>query len=174
MKKIYIILMHTHTIPARIIKALTQYEYSHVGIALEKSCSTIYSFGRRNAHSILNAGFSVERKDGEFFKSFNKTQCKIYEIEITDKQYEKVQSMLQYMQLHSSIYKYDYFCIVPRFLGIPVTLKNRYVCTYFVALILTKARIYHFNKKICMIKPKDFANLRGLHEIYKGRYVLYK
>lgn len=173
MKKIYIVLMHTKTIPARIIKAATRYEYSHVGICLEKNCNTIYSFGRRNAHSILKAGFSIEKKDGEFFKTFSKTKCKIYEIEITQEQYEKVKNILEEMKEHSSIYKYDYFGIVPRFLGIPITLKNRYVCTYFVAYILAKARIYHFNKKLCMIKPKDIANLRGLREIYQGSYVRY-
>lgn len=44
MKKIYILLMHTNTIPAKIIKFVTRYEYSHVGISLEKNCNTIYSF----------------------------------------------------------------------------------------------------------------------------------
>lgn len=174
MKKIYIILMHTHTVPAKIIKAVTKYEYSHVCISLEKHCNILYSFGRRNVHSILNAGFCIEHKNGEFFKTFNKTQCKIYEIEITEEQYKKVKEILQYMQLHSKLYKYDYFGIIPRFFGIPITLKNRYVCSYFVAYILAKAKIYYFNKKICMIKPQDLAKLKGANEIYQGSYMLYQ
>ena len=88
MKKIYILLMHTHTIPAKIIKTVTNYEYSHVGICLDKDCSAIYSFGRRHLHFIFDAGFLIEYKDGDFFKTFNKTKCKIYEVKVTDKQYD--------------------------------------------------------------------------------------
>ena len=80
MKKIYILLMHTNTIPSKIIKAATKYRYTHVGISLEKECNTIYSFGRRKFNSILNAGFSIELRNGEFFKKFKNTRCKIYEV----------------------------------------------------------------------------------------------
>lgn len=37
MKKIYILLMHTNTMPARLIRAITRYEYSHVAISLDES-----------------------------------------------------------------------------------------------------------------------------------------
>lgn len=42
MKKIYLILMHTYTIPSRLVRLFTRYEYSHVGISLEKECNKIY------------------------------------------------------------------------------------------------------------------------------------
>lgn len=67
MKKIYIILMHTRTIPAKLIKFATKYEYSHVGLSLEESCEEIYSFGRRKATSIINSGFTVEHKGRRIF-----------------------------------------------------------------------------------------------------------
>ena len=47
MKKIYILLMHTYTIPSKIVKIFTNYEYSHVGISLSRECDEIYSFGRK-------------------------------------------------------------------------------------------------------------------------------
>lgn len=174
MKKIYIVLMHTNTIPSKVIKTVTEYRYSHVGLCLEKSCNIIYSFGRRNPHSILNAGFSVEYKDGEFFQKFNKTICKIYEVEVTDKQYKEVENIINYMRLHIDEYKYDIWGIVPRFLGIPLTLRKRYVCSYFVAHVLEKAGIYKFNKRVCLIKPKDFDNLDGFKEVYRGNYIEYR
>ncbi len=128
--------MHTKTIPSRLIKFVTCYEYSHVGISLDKKCNEIYSFGRKKHNTILNSGFNLEYKDGEFFNKFNKTTCKIYEIEVTDKQYQKVVKIINKMKAHTNNYKYDYFGIIPRFLGIPITIKNRYVCSYFVAYIL--------------------------------------
>lgn len=173
MKKIYILLMHTKTIPARIIKTITEYGYSHVGLSLEKDCNVIYSFGRRQVCSILNAGFSIESKNGDFFKKFNKTICKIYEIEVTDEQYEEVKRIINIMIRNTNQYKYDYIGIVLRFFGIPVTLKNKYVCSYFVASVLEKAKIYRFRKKTCFIQPKDFSRLPRLREIYSGRYLAY-
>lgn len=174
MKKIYILLMHTNTIPAKIIKFVTRYEYSHVGISLEKNCNTIYSFGRRKFNSILNAGFCIEYKEGKFFEKFNKTMCRIYEVEITDKQYEDIEKLINKMKINMNKYKYDYIGIVARFLGIPIILKNKYVCSYFVATILQKANICKFDKKPCFIRPKDFENIKGFNEIYTGSYMSYK
>ena len=173
MKKIYIILMHTRTIPARLIKFFTRYEYSHVGIALEKDCNVIYSFGRRNVYSILNGGFTAEYKEGEFFHKFNQTVCKIFETQITDEQFEKLNSIFTYMKSKENEYKYDYFGIIPRFFGIPIILKNRYVCSYFVASVLERTHICSFNKRVCFIKPEDFEHLKGFKEIYRGSFNLY-
>lgn len=170
MKKIYILLMHTHTIPAKLIKIATRFKYSHVGISLDENCDIIYSFGRRKLNSVLNGGFVIEHKDGAFFKKFNKTQCIIYEVQVTNEQYKDVKNMLNNMQENIEDYKYDFLGIIPRFWGIPITFKNKYVCSYFVASVLEKANICKFNKKVYFVKPKDFENLKGFKEIYKGSY----
>ena len=70
-------------------------------------------------------------------------------------------------------YKYDFIGIIPRFFGIPITLENRYVCSYFIAEVLEKANILKFNKPVCLVKPKDFENIKGFKEIYKGKYLKY-
>jgi len=173
MRKIYIILMHTNTIPSKLVKLFTRYEYSHVGISLDKSCNTIYSFGRKKFNSILNGGFSIEHKTGEFFNKFNKTTCCIYEVKIDEEKYQKVKKILKDMKLHTEIYKYDYLGLIPRYLGIPITKKNRYVCSYFVATILEKTEIYLFDKKTCFVIPKDFENINIFNEIYRGSYKQY-
>jgi len=174
MKKIYVLLMHTNTKPSKFVKFMTRYEYSHVALSLDKECSEIYSFGRRKMHSIIGGGFSVENKDGEFFNFFNKTSCKIYELTIEDEQYKKVKEIIDNMKLNINNYKYDFWGIAFRFLYIPLTFKNRYVCSYFVADVLEKSNIYNFNKRTYFIKPKDFENLKGFNEIYKGKFSLYQ
>ena len=174
MKKIYIILMHTNTLPAKLIRIFTRYKYSHVGISLDRSCDTIYSFGRKTLHNFMNSGFCIEYKNGEFFKLFNKTTCKIFEIEVTNDQYQKTMDILSDMTSHSDLYKYDFWGLIPRYFGIPFTCKNRYVCSYFVAYVLEQAGICHFDKETCLMFPKDFANLKELREIYKGQYLEYK
>ena len=77
MKKLYIIQMHTKTIPARLIKFITNYNYSHIALSFKKSCRIMYSFGRKKYNSIINAGFVIEHKNGKFFKKFKDTECRI-------------------------------------------------------------------------------------------------
>ena len=173
MKKIYILLMHTNTLPSKVVKAFTRYEYSHVALSLTKDCYTTYSFGRKELYNILNGGLSVQEKNGEFFTKFNNTVCKIYEVEVTYGQYKKVREIISKMTTNIDDYKYDFLGIIPRLLGIPVTFKNKFVCSYFVAEILRRAGICDFGKKTCLVVPKNFENLNQLKKIYTGSYLEY-
>ena len=175
MKKIYILLMQTNTRPARIVRFFTRYKYSHVSISLDKSCYTTYSFGRRKVKSIINGGYIIEKQDGAFFTFFNKTTCRIYELEVSDDKYENLKDLLIDMQQkHYDKYKYDFIGIVLRFFRIPVTRKNKYVCSNFVAYALEKSGIYKFDKKTCMVRPFDFTKIPDTKIIYEGSYNEYK
>ena len=72
-KKIYILQVHTGTIPSKIVKIITNYEYSHVLLSTDNSFKKMYSFGRRNINNPLNGGFIIESYDGLFFKKYSKT-----------------------------------------------------------------------------------------------------
>lgn len=174
MRKIYIIQMHTRTIPSKIVKLFTRYKYSHVAISFNKNCDYIYSFGRRNLYSILKGGFIMEYKNGSFFKKFRNTDCRIYEVCITNNQYNDLVKIVKYMKKNKLDYGYDYVGIVFRFLGVPVTFKKKYVCSYFVAELLKEANIYEFDKNTCFVKPRDFEDIDILNLIYTGKYALYR
>ena len=171
-KKIYIIQMNTKTIPSRIISLFTLYKYSHVALSFNRNCDITYSFGRKKLYSIFNGGFIMESKNGKFFNKFNNTDCKIYEINITNKQYRDLVRIINYVKKNNSIYGYDYLGIILRCLGIKISFKNKYVCSYFVAQLLEETNIYNFNKETFLVKPKDFDNIFNL--IYTGKYLLYK
>lgn len=172
-KSIYIILMHTKTIPAKFVRTFTRYEYSHVAISLEKNCNISYSFGRRNPYSIIKSGFIVEKKNGRFFRRFKDTRCRIIELKISEKKYNKIQEILDTMVEHKKEFKYDYLGMIVNFFKIPTSFKNRYVCSSFVATLLKDAKVYDFDKKLCFVKPKDFAILEGSKEIYSGKFSSY-
>ena len=172
MKRIYVLLMHTNTYPSKFVKFMTK--YSHVALSLDKSCHTLYSFGRKKPNTIIDGGFSIENKDGEFFKKFSNAECKIYELDVQDEQYKNLKNNIEDMEENRDDYKYDFLGTAFRYLNIPVTFKNKYVCSYFVASILEKNNIYNFNKETSLIKPQDFENLDGFTEIYAGKYLLYK
>ena len=174
MEKIYIILMDTKTIPSRLVSMFTLYKYSHVAISFDKKCDVIYSFGRRNLYWVFNGGFVVENKDGCFFKKFRNTRCKIYEIDVTKKQYNDIVNIVSDMNKNKDIYRYDYLGIILRYLGINVTFKNKYVCSYFVAQLLEEANVCDFKKDTCFVGPKDFEKVNGFNLIYTGKYALYR
>lgn len=172
-RSIYIIQMYSRTIPSKLIKFFTKYKYCHIGICLNKNCDTIYSFGRRGLYNIFNGGFTIEQKAGKFFKRFNKTICRIYELEISQKQYLQIEEQLNYMEVNQKIYKYDFFGLFLRMFNIPVSFKNSYVCSQFIAKLLEDFNIYKFKKEVCFIKPKDFEMVDGIKEIYSGNYLSY-
>lgn len=174
MKKIYIIQMHTKTIPSRFIKFFTNYKYSHIAISFDRKCDVIYSVGRKKYNTVLDAGFVEEHKNGKFFKKFKETNCRIFELEITLKQYNRLKKKIIYMKNHEELFKYDYFGIVFRYFKLPINFKNKYVCSYFVAKLLEDAGIYKFDKELYFIEPKDFEKINNINEIYSGNFLLYK
>jgi len=173
-KKIYIIQMHTKTIPAKLIKLFTRYNYSHIAISFDKSCDIIYSFGRKKYNTIMDSGFVEEHRNGKFFEKFKDTRCRIYELKVTDKQYKRLKRKIIYMKNNQELFKYDFLGIFLRFFKLPISFKNKYVCSYFVAKLLEESQIYKFDKKICFIEPKDFEKIDNVNEIYCGKYLLYK
>lgn len=174
MKKIYVIQMHTNTIPSKVIRLFTMYKYSHIAISFDEKCDVVYSFGRKTLYSILNSGFTIEYKNGAFFRKFKDTKCRIYEVSVTNEQYNYLYSTIEYMKDNQDDYRYDFVGIVLRYIGIPITFKNKYVCSYFVAQLLKDAKIYDFDKQPCFVEPKDFENIDMFNLIYTGKYRMYK
>ena len=174
MKKIYVLLMQTHTITDKLIRFFTRYEYSHVAISLNKECSLLYSFGRKRWNVAWIGGYTIENKNGKFFKNFKETECKIYELEVTDSQYEKTKDILSHMNENRDDYKYDYFGIILRFFGIPVKFKKRYVCSFFVASVLKQADVHDFGKDTCWVIPSDFEKINSWNIVYRGNFCAYK
>lgn len=173
MKKIYIILMHTKTLPAKMIQKATKYKYTHVVISLDKECDKIYSFGRKTLNNILNCGFTIEQKNGAFFQKFNQTECRIYELSITKEKYQKMKELLDFMEQNKDTYKYDFIGLFLRYWNITIPLKNHYVCSYFVASLLEQTNITHFSKKTALVRPQDFELLENSRVIYEGLYQKY-
>ena len=174
MKKIYILLMQSWSIPSRAIKFFTRYQYSHVAMALEEDCYTTYSFGRLRPHNFLVGGFCVEQQDGPFFTAFKDTRCRIYELSVTDEQYAAIQGRLQAMTERRSDYGYDFIGIFLKLFNIRVRFHNRYVCSVFVSDVLHNSGAYRFSKDVELVKPKDFLELPYDRIVYEGLYRDYK
>ena len=174
MKDIYIIQMHTGTIPSVIIKSFTRYKYSHVLIATNNSFKKMYSFGRKTLFNPFNAGLVIEDINGKFFKHFNKTMCRIYKISISEEKYNEVIKLLNYFENNIDQYKYDIIGLFLKIMSLPIKRENHYVCTQFVAEILENARIYEFGKSNLLVKPIDFEKIDNSNVIFTGYLNKYK
>ncbi len=169
--KVYVILMHTGTGPSRLVRRVTHYPYSHVGLSLNKTCDDIYSFGRRKLSNFLNGGFTRQASSDDFFTKYSNTKCRIFELDVTDEQHGRLQAVLDEFTKYSERYRYDFCGLIIRTLfHIPVTFKNRYVCSHFVAEALRQSGIYDFGFATCKAKPQDFESMVGASEVYCGAY----
>lgn len=170
---IYLIQLHSGSLPSRLVQAVTRDPYSHVGICLHRDCREIYSFGRRQVNNFLDGGFVVEQADGEFFRKFPHTMCRIWEIPVTDRQFLGLRTCLTQMEQEAEAYSYDFLGAVLRIFRIPVSFPHAYVCSQFVAEVLESWEILHFSKPACFVTPRDFGYLPGAREIYRGEYLSY-
>ena len=171
MKKIYIILSHSGSIPSKFVKTFTHFKYSHVSISLKSNISIMYSFGRKRLNNPLNGGFIIEKKKGPFYKKFKNTSCLILELEINNTEYKKLIKELKKYKDKINIYKYDIFGVVLSIFNIKIDREKYSMCSQFVGNLLTDSGIYKLNKKI--IRPIDFMDLPNKKIIYEGKLLKY-
>ncbi len=173
MRKIYIVLTHTGTILSGIIRKYTKNEYTHASIALDEKLNDIYAFGRLNPYNAFIGGLVKESLTGGTFKRFQKTTTSIYELEVSDFQYQTIETKIKKMFAHRTEYKFNTKGLIAVLINKKIERPKSFYCAEFVRYILGKANIdtsYLPN----IIKPEDFKNLKNLKIIYKGRLQEYR
>ena len=172
MKKIYLVLTHTGTMLSRIIKVYTKNEFSHSSISLDDKLMKMYSFGRLNPNNPFIGGCVHEYIDKCTFKRFKNTTTKVYELNISDEQYDKIQEIINKLETHKSEYKFN---VLGLFL---VALKFRYkreksfYCAEFVKYVLQEIGVEDELPKL--IKPEDFKRIKNKELVYSGLLRDYK
>jgi len=171
MKDIYIILMHTRTIPDQIIRKITKYKYSHVVLSLDKSYKKLYSFGRKTVRNVFNAGFVTYGKGSAFFEKFKNTECLVLKLTVSKKQYKSAEKILKTYEENIDIYRYDIKGLLTRYFYYNgKKRKNYYVCSQFVATVIENAGIYNFGKPCELVKPIDFNKIPNIIKVYEGKF----
>ena len=175
MKKIYIILTHTGTILSKIIKNYTKDEFSHASIALDNNLKEMYSFGRLHPYNPFWGGFVHEGIGFGTFKRFKKTVCRIYALDVTEEQYNKVKEIIEYIKKSKQLHNFNVIGLFAIGFNKRVSFKNSFYCAEFVKYVLDKSNIK--NNLPEMIKPEDFKYIQNADEVYEGlfrEYPLYK
>lgn len=174
MKKLYIILTHTGTVLATIIRGWTKDEFSHVSISLDADLEEMYSFGRLNPYNPFLGSFVHEHINKGTFKRFKKTRTEVYSIFVTDEQYEKVEKIIKYFNNNKEKYKFNILGLFCVSINKKIVRKNTFYCAEFVKHILRSAGITEVKELPEVIRPQNFKDLQGMRLEYEGLLRKYK
>lgn len=168
MRNIYILTTYTGTVLSYLIKNITKVDYAHVSIGMDADLKEVYSFGRKHVSNPFFAGFVREYIDNGLYKKKVNTRCRIYSVEVTDDEYDKIRKEVNYFWENRKKFKYDAFALVSLLNQNTPENKNKFVCSQFVAFVLEKGGVNLFKKPFNLVTPKDFLELKNINIVYEG------
>ena len=180
MRSIYIIATYTGTTLAKVIRKFSETPYSHISISLNRNLRPMYAFGRIHPRTPIFAGLVEENINEGLYAIKKDTLCRVYELKVTDLQYNLITKNLNLMWMKRKILKYDVKSLVRLAINKPKAYENRYVCSSFVSYILEDSGVAIFDKAYHEIQPIDFINNKndnltiiyeGLLSEYNNRYI---
>lgn len=128
----------------------------------------MYSFGRLHPYNPVWGGFVHEYINKGTYRRFYKTRAKVYELEVTNEQYEKVKENIYKIKSENENKKYKFNITGLFAVGFHKTIKREhsFYCAEFVKYVMENSNI---NLDLPdPIKPEDFKQIEGLKEIYRG------
>lgn len=171
---IYVLLSRTHTLPARLIRLFTGEPYSHTSIALDIELEQMYSFARKHIHNPFDCGFINEDIEKGIFGQDKNVYCSVYEVPVTEEQYQLVKHEIDIFIKNREIYRYNYTGLVGVMFGKNVVDGKHFFCSQFVSHIFYKSGIRLFSKENGLIRPYDFHIRLKDKRIYKGKLSEYR
>jgi hypothetical protein len=108
------------------------------------------------------------------YSRFPNTTCVIYELQVTDREVEKMKRVLHVFIRSRQKYMYNLLGLIGIALKEPVEFSNSYFCSQFVAEILQRSGIKIWNKLPALITPDDFRQSDRFQLIYEGKLSEYE
>ena len=168
MKKIYILLSRTGTVPSRVIHWFKGGDFTHTSISLEPRTDRFFSYARRKLNNTLIAGFIVEDIHKGVFSFYPNCKCRVYELEISDEAYKSIQNQIAYYMEFYEKAKYNFFGLFTAIFGVSTKNALRHTCSQFVATILDESGAVKLPKKAAAMLPNDFMEIENIKLVYDG------
>ncbi len=168
MKKIYILLSSTGTIPAKAVRFFTRRKYSHVSISLVPSLEKFYSYARRKINNPFVGGLVEENTKSGVFGLYPNGICELLELEVDDGIYDDIVKILDFYLDNYDKCTYNFPALVPMALGIEQKLKFKMTCSQFVATLLKKTGACSLPKHSSLMRPYDFLEIPNAKSIFSG------
>lgn len=174
MKNIYIVLIQSPTLPARLIRLFKRKDkYTHAAISLDKELDYMFSFGRRWEHSPFVGCFKQEKIHEGVYGKCSELQGVILELMITDEQYEKVTSELDRFISNVDLFKYNYMGLFYNLFKLNYKQNYRFFCSEFVYHILNESGISDLHIPRVFVSPQELLRVSDT-VIYEGNLKIYQ
>ena len=166
MKKIYVLLTKTGTVPSKIIGKLSRARFSHASLSIDNEFTDMFSFGRKGM-KVFPGGFAKEDLRTRVLKKYENCPCEVISMEVTDENYEKIKNKACYFSDNKDLFGYSYIGIFACWCRIKLKFKNRYFCSQCVSEIL-KAGNVQLPYDPLLMRPMDFMKIKDIKKEYLG------
>lgn len=164
--KVFVLLQQHHGTIPRLYKYIKGSIYNHASISTDPNMETFYSF-RTKWGFVVEHPFDFKKKHKESI------QCSIYEIELNEENYYRVQNSLTEFQNNKENLKYSYLGLILGFLKIKHFFEKGYYCSRFVAEVLKASDSIEFKKDPSLYLPSDFKK-ESFKLIFQDQAKLFK
>ncbi|WP_440897855.1 hypothetical protein ACS127_07795 [Amphibacillus sp. Q70] len=169
-KTVYLLFLSTGTMLSRTIDFYTHTSLNHVSISLDRSLNFVYSFGRKRPYNPFIGGFIKENLNLPFF---SRSTCAIYQLKVTEREYEQLSEKILLMEGQKHLYRYNFLGLFGVMMNKEFRRHNAYFCSQFVATMLQECGVYQGSKPPGLIRPQDLRAWRELKLIYQGELKSY-
>lgn len=167
-KSIYLVFTRTGTWLSNLIYLFTKDEYVHVSIAFDNKFEEMYSLGRKNPKNPFSGGLVKENLNDGVFKAYTNSKCLIYEVSVSQDQYNIVKNLLKSHYEKRNDYRYNLLGLLALYFNISFKRKNHYFCSEFISELLILSEVFETNKTPELIKPMDLLEIEDKHFVYEG------
>ncbi len=166
---VYVLLTGTNTMIAKLIRLYTREPFSHASIALDVELDELYSFARKQRFNPLNSGFVREDINKGVFGADKNARCGVYEIPVTEEQYEFIRKEIQHFENNEDNYGYNYLGLFSAMIGKDIDDGIHFMCSQFVYHVFSKCGVRLFVRQEGPVRPFHFhVNLLD-KQIYTGK-----
>ena len=168
MKKIYILLAKTRTLPSRMIHFIKGVEFTHASLATEPRTDRFFSYARRKLNNTLVAGFVIEDIHKGVFSRYPNCNCRLYSLNVEDEAYENIEKQLTFFMENYEKATYNFSALFTMLFGKSAKRPLKHTCAQFVATLLENSNAAKLPKSPQSILPSDFINIENIELLYEG------
>lgn len=159
--KIYIVLTRTNSVMSNMIKCIKKDKYTHAAISFDKDLNHMYGFSRKYTYNPLIGVFKKEDINKGLYKLQKDLPGVIIEVEITEKQYTILQTILDEFILEKDKYKYNTKGLFYALLNKEIKVNDKFLCSEFVYYLLKEINLIDWDMSSNLVRPVHLVNVPG-------------
>ena len=174
-KYIYIVLSQTVSVVGKVLRKVMRNDYAHISVSFNQSLSPMYSFSRIDVENPFVGGPAQEELRDYFLgKSNAEIKMKVFCIPVTQEQIDEIGQLISKVFTDDEEYYYNILEPLNNFKAKPITCYKTFVCSTFVAEILSLTDIGKIQTKKSFISPQAIGEKINQYKIYDGEILDYE